>query len=154
MSALGSASAKPSRCASSIASVERQVALLEPRHDEVAGRVDDAPQAVDLVGAMTEMPDDRNRRGGGRLAVERRLGALRQHAELGELRRQQLLVRGDDGLARGERRHQDRLDRRAAGGLDDDVDFGIADELERAIGDRNAGRARSAILRHVAHRDA
>ena len=116
-------------------------------------RVDDAPQAVDLVGAMTEVADDRHRRGGRGLAVERRFGALRQHAELGELRREQRLVGGDHRLAGGERRDQDRLDRRAAGHFDDDIDFRIADELERAIGDRDAGRPRPAILGHVAHRD-
>ena len=32
--------------------VERQLVLLEARHDEVAGAVDDAGQAVDLVGAV------------------------------------------------------------------------------------------------------
>ncbi len=58
------------------------------------------------------------------------------------------------GLPAASAADEDRLDRRAAGGFDDDVDFGIADELERAIGDRNAGDARTAILGHVAHRDA
>ena len=112
------------------------------------------PQRLSIfVGAMAEVPDDRNRRRGGGLAVERRFGPLRQHAELGELRREQLLVGGHDRLARGQRRDQDRLDGGAARGFDDDVDLGIADELERAIGDRDAGRARPAILGHVAHRD-
>ena len=67
--------------------VERQLVLLEARDDVVAGAVDDAPEAVDLVGAMTEVADDRQRRGGRRFAVERRLGALREHAELRELAR-------------------------------------------------------------------
>ena len=88
-------------------------------------------EAVDLVGAMTQVADDRQRRGGRGLAVERRLGALREHAELGELRREQRLVGGDHRLAGGERGDEDRLHRRAAGDFDDDVDFGIADELER-----------------------
>ena len=46
-------------------------------------------EAVDLVGAVAQVTDDRQRRRCRRFAVERRLGALRQHAELRELRGQQ-----------------------------------------------------------------
>ena len=99
------------------------------------------------------MPDDRQRRGGRGFAVERRRRALRQHAELGELRGEQRLVGGDHRLAGGERRGEDRLHRRAAGDLDDDVDVGIADQVERPIGERNAGGERPAILGQVAHGD-
>jgi len=80
------------------------------------------------------MADDRDRRGGRGLAVKRRLGSLREHTELGQLRCQQFFVRGDDGFAGGERGDEDRLDRGAARGFDDDVDFRIADQFERAIG--------------------
>ena len=134
--------------------VERQLGLFEPRHHEVAGAVDDAGQAVDLVGAVAEVPDDRQRRGRGRLAVERRGGALGEHAELGQLRGEQRLVGGDHRLAGGERGGEDRLHRRAAGHLDDDVDVGIADELERLVGERDAGGERAAVLGEVAHGDA
>ena len=93
---------------------------------------------VDLVGAVREVADDRHGRGGRRFALERRLGALREHAERGELRREQRLVRGDDRLAGGERGDERGLDGIAAGDLDDHVDVGIRDEIERAIGERDA----------------
>ena len=161
-SASGSPSASPSACASATRLVERQLGLLEPRDDEVAGAVEDAREAVDLVGAVTQVTKDRQRRRGRRLAVERRRGALREHAEIGELRRQQRLVGGDHRLAGRERGAEDRLHRHAAGDLDDDVDIGIADQLERPIGERNVAargprsfvRSRTAIFetREVARR--
>ena len=106
--------------------IERQLVLLEARDDEVARAVDDRHQRVDLVGAVREVADDRQRRGGGGLAQQRRLGALREHAERGELLREQRLVRGDDRLAGGERGGERGLDGIAAGDLDDHVDVGIA----------------------------
>ena len=54
--------------------------LLEPRDHVVAGAVDDRHEALDLVGAMGQVAQDRQRRGAGGFARERRGGALRQHA--------------------------------------------------------------------------
>ena len=133
--------------------VERQLLLLHPGHHEVAGAVEDAGQAVDLVGAMTQVPDDRQRRGRRGFAVQRRRRALRQHAQLGELRGEQRLVGGDHRLAGGQRRREDRLHRRAAGHLDDDVHGRIADQVQRPVGERDARGQRAARLGQVAHGD-
>ncbi len=102
---------------------------------------------------MTQVADDRDCGGGCGLAVKRCFRPLRQHAELGELRRQQLLVRRDHRLSRGERGDEDRLDRLSSGRFDDDINLGVADQVETAVGDWNANRPRTAILVHVPHRD-
>ncbi len=102
---------------------------------------------------MAEVAHDRDRGGGSGLAVERCLRALREHAELRQLRCEQLLVGRHHRLAGGERGDEDRLDHFSAGRFDDHVDFGIAHQIEPSIGDRNPQRARTAIFRHVAHRD-
>ena len=57
---------------------EREIALLEARHHEVTGRVDDAPEAVELVDAVAQVPDNRDRGRCGGFAVERRFRAMRQ----------------------------------------------------------------------------
>ena len=76
---------EPERLGLGDRAIERQLVLLEARDDEVARAVDDRHQRVDLVGAMREVTDDRQRGGGGGLAQQRCLGALREHAERGEL---------------------------------------------------------------------
>ncbi len=48
--------------------LERPLVLFEARDDVVAGAVDDREHAVDLVGAMREVTDDRERGGGGGFA--------------------------------------------------------------------------------------
>ena len=102
---------------------------------------------------MTQVTKDRERRGRRRLAVQRRLRSLRQHAKLRELGREQRLVGGHDRLARRQRGAENRLHVRAAGDLDDDVDVGVADQLERIVGERDAGGQRPAILGEIAHGD-
>ena len=98
---------------------------------------------------MTQVANDRQCRRSRGLAVKRRRRALGQHAEVGQLRRQQRLVRGDDRFAERERGRQHRLHLHAAGELDDDVDLRIADKLERVIDDRNAVKLRPARLREI-----
>ena len=134
--------------------VERELRLFDARHDEVAGAVQNAGETIDLVRAMAQVPDDRQRGGGRGFAVERSGGALRQHAQVRELRRQQRLVGRDDRLARGEGSRQDGLHRRSAGDLDDHVHFWIAHEFERPVGERDACGQRVPRLAEVAYRDA
>jgi len=106
--------------------------------DASASAKPDAPETVDLVGAVTEVPDDGQRGGRGCFAVERGCGTLRQHAELIELRGKQGFVGRDHRLAGCERGPEDRLHLHSAGDFDNNVDFRIAHQLERIVGLRNA----------------
>ena len=131
--------------------LEGQALQLHARQDVIAGAVEDAVDAADLVAgeAFAQRLHDRDAAGDGGLERERHallLGELRErHAVLGEQR----LVGGDDRLARRQRR-LDRLARRAVGAadeFDEEIDVGRArqgDGIVEPFGiadDRRRGRA-------------
>ncbi len=117
---------------------------------------DDPHHPVDPVAGqrLAQRPHQRDATGDGRLEQEvdaRALGRLEELlAEVGE----QLLVRGDDGLA-----GLQRLDDQLAGGLDpadhldDDVDVGVADDRVRVVGEDARRQGDVALSREVPDRD-
>ena len=102
---------------------------------------------------MTEVAHDRDRRRRRGFAVERRFGPLRQHAELGELRGEQLLVRGHDRFAGSERGARIGSTAVPPAASTTTSTSGSLTSSSGAVGDRNACGARTAILRHVANRN-
>ena len=114
---------------------EGAVLLLHLRQDVVAGAVEDAVDAPDLVAGqrLAQRLDDGDAAGHRRLEVEGDAVLLGQLGELGAVLGEQRLVGGDDVLAGRQRRLH-----RALGGpvlaadqLDEDVDRGVGGEPRR-----------------------
>ncbi len=131
--------------------------LRHPREDVVGGAVDDAHHAGDALAhqRLAERPDDRDATRDGGLEEEVDAGALGRLEELRPVLGEQLLVAGDDRLARlegGEDQVPRRLD--AADELDDQVDVGVVDDRAGIIGEAIGGEGDGSPLGEVAHGDA
>ena len=103
---------------------------LHAAEDEVAGAVDDAAEAGDLVAgdALENAGNDRNAAGDGCSVDELDVMLRGYFGEGGAAVGDELLVGGDDGLARGESAREPAFDGlEAAHELDDDVDVGGED---------------------------
>ena len=105
---------------------ERAMLLEHLRQDVIAGAVEDAVDAADLVGGqqLAHGLDDRDAAGNRRFEIQGNAVLFRKARQLGAVFGQQRLVGGDDVLARPQRR-LDRSFRRAvvsADQLDEDVD--------------------------------
>ena len=126
------------------------------REDVIAGAVEDAVDAGDGVAlqALAHHLDHGNAAGNRALEVERNAMLLGERGERGPVMGEQRLVGGDHMLAGAER----RLDRvlggalLAADQLDENVDVGIAGELDRVGDEAEAGDVGVAVLAPVARR--
>ena len=112
--------------------------LGHPREDVVGGAVDDAHHAGDALPhqRLAQRPDDRDAAGDRRLEEQVDAGALGRLEQLGAVLGEQLLVAGDDRLARlegGEDQVAGGLD--AADELDDEVDVGVVDDRAGVVGE-------------------
>ncbi len=128
-SAVGSASAKPSSCASAKRLFVAQAVLLHPGEHVVGGAVHDAGHRADLVAGerVLQRTDDRDAAAHARLEEDVDAGFLRGVHDLLAVRRDERLVRRDHALAVPERGEHDVAgDPRAADELDDNVDLGVA----------------------------
>ena len=109
--------------------------LLHPRQDVIAGAVEDAVDAGDVVAlqALADRLYDRDAAGHRRLEVERHAALLGERGEARTVMSEQRLVGGDDVLAGAERglhggfRHAAL----AAHQLDEHVDVGIGRQRDR-----------------------
>ena len=136
---------------------ERAMILLHLRQDEVAGAVEDAVDAADLVGGqrLAQRLDDGDAAGDRRLEVERDAVLLGELCQLEAVRGQQRLVGGDHVLAGAERRLDRRLgDAVTADQLDEDVYRGIGGEALRRVEPLDALERNGALLGAVAGRHA
>ena len=141
-SAVGSASAYPRRCASASASSKPQPSLGHLREDVVRRAVHDAEHPGDAIAGqrLAQRPDQGD--APGHRGLERQVGGARVGGglQLGAGAREQLLVPGDDGLARGERpQHQRPGGLEPAEQLQDHLDIRVVDD-RRAVGGEDVGR--------------
>ena len=154
-SAVGSVSANPSACASASASANDVAGVGHVGEDVVGGAVDDAHHPADAVAGerLAQRADERDATAHRRLEQDvdaRALGGLEQLATVGG---DELLVRGDHGLAAHERFDDEapgRFD--AADDLHHDVDVGIVDHRRGVVGEAPARQRQVAVLGEVVHR--
>ena len=114
---------------------ERQLLLLHPRQDVIAGAVEDAVDALDRVAgqAFAQRLHDRNGGADRRFEIERDAVLLGERGELDAVLGEQRLVGGDHRLAGRERRLDRGLGRiaGAADQFDEHVDVGRARQRDR-----------------------
>ena len=110
--------------------------IFSPASDSRSGRMSGMPPATDASKSRSTP------------------GALRGLEQLGADVREQLLVGGDDRLARASAVEDERAGRLdAADHLDDDVDGRIGDDRGRVGGEHALRQRDRTVLRDVAHRD-
>ena len=136
--------------------VERRARLGHAAEDVVGRAVHDAEHPTDAVAGerLAQRADERDAAGDRRLEQQVDPGALRGLEQLAADVGEQLLVRGDDGLARLERLDDELacgLD--AADDLDDDVDVVGDHDRGRVVGEHRRRERHVALEREVAHRD-
>jgi len=113
------------------------------------GRKLDAAEALARE-RLLQRADQRDPAPDGRLEVQVQALGVRGVEQLAPARREQLLVRGDDGLVAFERRQEQRARGfEPADQLADDVDVGLARDVMRIVGELHAGDAARSGARAV-----